>query len=176
MTTKQIRMNFQVENNVGQTNTVIVQLNGVTKFEGTLPETGPLILGGGSYTVTNITFDQDVADWAPTDMDPVSIPLTVTVTGASISLENSEANYYRSSINTGTQEDPAWIPVAGTADAYEICNIIEQPTWNGQALLDRYNIEYNNGPIQVTGPGELIIYSGETVQTVLAVARFNNSV
>lgn len=175
MTTKQIKMTFQVENNVGQTNAVQVQLNGVIKFEGTLPETGPLIIGGGSYSVTSITFDQDVADWAPTDTDPVAIPLIVTVTGGSISVENTASNYSIGYENTGTPEAPVYISVAGNADDYQICDIVEQPTWNGQALLDRYNIEYNNGPIQITGPGELIVYSGETVQTTLAVARFNNS-
>lgn len=175
MATKQIKMDFQVENNVGETNTVLVQLNGVTKFEGTLPETGPIIVGGDSYSLTSITFDQDVADWVTTDTDPVNIPLSVTVTGGSICLQDSYANYSRTSINTGTLEAPVWTQVAGTATDFLNCNIVEQPTWGGNALLDRYNIEYNNGPIQVTGPGQLEVYTGETVQTVLAVPRFNNT-
>lgn len=176
MTTKQIKMTFQVQNNAGETNTVLVQLNGVTKFEGSLPETGPLVVGGGgTYSVTNITFDQDVADWSSTDVDPVNIPLTVVVTGGSISLENTESNYSATATNTGTPETPVWISTPGDVNTYQTCNIVQQPTWNGEALLDRYNIEYNNGPIQVTGPGELVVYSSETVQTVLAVARFSSS-
>jgi hypothetical protein len=176
MTTKQIRMAFQVENNPGETNTVQVQLNGVTKFNGTLPVTGALIIGGESFSVTTITFDQDVADWTPTDSEPVNIPLIVTATGGSVVLETTESNYNVKFINTGTEEDPVWEKVAGNAETYQICNIVEQPTWGGEALLDRYNIEYNNGPVQVTGPGQVEIYSGETVETVLEIARYNDSV
>jgi hypothetical protein len=176
MTTKQIRMAFQVENNPGETNTVQVQLNGVTKFNGTLPVTGPLIIGGESFSVTTITFDQDVADWALDNTTPVNTPLTVSVTGGSVVLQANESNYSIQHTNTGTKEAPVWVASAGNAETYQICNIVEQPTWGGEALLDRYNIEYNNGPVQVTGPGQVEIYSGETVETVLAIARYNDSV
>jgi hypothetical protein len=176
MTTKQIRMAFQVENNAGETNTVQVQLNGVVKFEGTLPETGPLIIGGESYTVTNITFDQDVADWATGNTAPVNMSLTVSVTGGSVVLQATESNYNVIYTNTGTEEAPVRQASAGNANTYQICNIVEQPTWGGEALLDRYNIEDNIGPVQVTGPGQVGIYSGETVETVLEIARFNNSI
>jgi hypothetical protein len=176
MTTKQIKMAFQVENSAGETNTVQVQLNGVIKFNGTLPETGPLIIGGDSYSVTTIEFDQDVADWASGNTTPVNTPLTVSVTGGSVALQTTESNYNIIFTNTGTEEAPVWVASAGNAETYQTCNIVEQPTWAGEALLDRYNIEYNNGPIQVTGPGQLEVYSGETVETVLAIARFNNSI
>lgn len=176
MTTKQIRMAFQVENNPGETNTVQVQLNGVIKFEGTLPETGPLIIGGGSYSVTNITFDQDIADWASTALEPVNMPLTVTATNGSIIVQATESNYNVIATNTGTEEAPVWVLSAGNADTYQVCNIVEQPTWGSEALLNRYDIEDNNGPVQVTGPGQLEVFSGETVETVLAIARFNNSI
>jgi len=48
--------------------------------------------------------------------------------------------------------------------------------WNAVADLVRYNIEYNHGPIQITGPGEVLIYSNETVVFDVAVANFNNTV
>lgn len=176
MTTKQIRMAFQVQNNAGETNTVQVQLNGVVKFEGTLPETGPLVIGGDSATVTTITFDQDVADWASGNTAPVNASLTASVTGGSIVVQKTESNYNIIYANTGTEEAPVWVASAGNADTYQTCNIVGQPTWGGEALLDRYNIEYNNGPTQITGPGQLEVYSGETVETVLEIARFNNSI
>jgi hypothetical protein len=175
MTTKQIRMAFQVENNAGETTTVQVQLNGVIKFNGTLPETGPLIIGGESFSVTNITFDQDIAIWASGNTTPVNTPLTVSVTGGSVVLERTDSNYNVTYTNTGTEEDPVWVDSAGNADTYQPCNIVEQPTWGGEALLDRYNIEDNIGPVQVTGPGQVEVYSGETVETVLAIARYNDS-
>jgi hypothetical protein len=174
MATKQIQMAFQVQNNAGETNTVQVQLNGVTKFEGTLPETGPLIIGGDAYSVTNITFDQDVEVVTASGPQTANVALSVTVSGGSISLEDTFANYTRTVINTGTAEEPVWTVVPGTAENFVLCNVIEQPTWNGEALLDRYNIEYNLGPVQVTGPGQLVVYPSETVQTTLAVGLYNN--
>jgi hypothetical protein len=178
MTTKQIRMTFQVQNDTGKTNTVQVQLNGVIKFEGTLPETGPLIIGGDwdSYSLTNITFDQDVSDGSVENNAPVNMPLTFSVTDGSVILQLTESNYNIRYTNTGTEEDPVWVASAGDADTYHTCNIVEQPTWNSEALLDRYNIEYNNGPIQITGPGQVEVYAGETMQTMLAIPRFNNSI
>jgi hypothetical protein len=176
MTTKQIRMTFQAQNNTGETNSVQVQLNGVVKFEGALPETGPLVTGDSSFSVTTITFDQDIADWAAENTDPVTVPLTISVTGGSVILQQTESNYNLIYINKGTVEAPVWEAHAGKDDTYQVCNIVEQPTWDGEALLDRYNIEYNNGPIQITGPGQLKVYSGETIVTALAIARFNDSI
>jgi hypothetical protein len=178
MGTKQIKMTFQVENNSGESNSVQVQLNGVTKFEGTLPETGPITTDINSATLTTITFDQDVADWVSNETDsvPVNIPLSITVTGASIVLQKSESNYNTNFTNTGTEEEPVWVKSPGDADTYQICDIVEQPTWNGETLLGRYDIQYHNGIQQETGPGALLVESGETVQTALKVARFNNAV
>jgi hypothetical protein len=178
MGTKQIKMTFQVENTSEESNSVQVRLNGVTKFEGTLPETGTITNDIGNSTFTSITFDQDVADWVnnETDKVPVNIPLEITVTGASIALKNAESNYNVNFTNTGTEEEPVWSQEPGDVDTYQLCNIVEQPTWNGEPLLGRYDIQYHNGTHQETGPGVVLVLSGETVQTVLKVARFNNSV
>jgi hypothetical protein len=175
MPTKQIKVSFQVDNNPGTTNNVLVQLNGITKFEGSLPVTGPIIVGADSVTFTSITFDQDIDNYTSTERDPVNIPLLITVTGGSISLESTESNYSKTYTNSGTAESPVWTSNAGTDNVYTLCNVVEQPTWNGEALLNRYDIQYNNGPIENTGPGEIVVYSGETMQTVLSVDRFNNT-
>jgi hypothetical protein len=176
MATKQMNIAFQVQNASGSSNTVEIALNGATVYTGTLPETGPVIHGSGSYTVTNITFDIDVPVVEALGNLTSTMAFSAAVTGATVQIEDITTNYNISFINTGTAETPVWDPVAGTDTAFTLSNIASQPMWNGVALLDRYNIEYNNGPTQVTGPGEVLIYSGETAAFDLAVASFNDTV
>jgi hypothetical protein len=100
---------------------------------------------------------------------------SVVVNGGSVLIEDIFTNYSYSVINTGTEEVPVWEVVAGTDTAFRITNIVSQPMWNGVALLDRYNIEYNNGPIQVSGPGAVLVDSNETAEFNVEIANFNNS-
>jgi len=175
MATKKMNISFQVKNTSEIPNTVEITLGGTTVYTGTLPETGPIITGSDSHAVTNITFDIDVP---VTTVDSLTsnMAFTTTVTGASIQIEKITTNYNLSQINTGTQEAPVWEAVAGTDTAFAITNIVSQPLWNGVADLARYNIEYNNGPILFTGPGEVLLYNNETIGFDVAVANFNNSV
>jgi hypothetical protein len=175
MATKQMNISFQVENAPKTTNTVEITLNGATVYTGSLPETGPIITGGDSYTLTNITFDIDTPVATQGNLTS-TMAFTAVVAGATVQIEDITTNYNVSWINTGTEEAPVWEPVAGTSTAFINTNIVSQPMWNGVALIDRYNIEYNNGPIQVTGPGEVMIYSGETVGFNIAVTNFNDTV
>jgi hypothetical protein len=176
MATKQMNISFQVQNTLESTNTVTITLGGTTVYTGTLPETGPVITGGDSYTVTNINFDIDVPVLTSTGNLISTMAFSAAVTGATVQIEDITTNYNVSFVNTGTAETPVLEPVAGTDTAFALTNIVSQPQWNGAADLNRYNIEYNNGPIQDTGPGEVLIYSGETVAFNLAVANFNNTV
>jgi hypothetical protein len=176
MATKQMNIAFQVQNAPGSSNTVTITLGGTTVYTGTLPETGPVITGGESYTVTNITFDIDVPVLMSTGNLTSTMAFSAAVTGATVQIEDIFTNYNVSFTNTGTAEAPVWDPTAGTNTAFVLTNIVSQPLWNGAADLNRYNIEYNNGPTQVTGPGEVLIYSGETVAFDLAVANFNDTV
>jgi hypothetical protein len=174
MTTKQMNISFQVQNTLGSTNTVEIALNGATVYTGSLPETGPIISGGGSYDVTNITFDIDVPV-ATVGNTTSTLTFSAAVTGATVQVEQITTNYNISLINTGTDETPVWESVAGTDTAFATTNIVSQPQWNGVADLTRYNIEYNNGPILTTGPGEVLIFNGETVEFDVLVANFNDT-
>ena len=170
-----MNISFQVQNAPESTNTVEITLNGATVYSGTLPETGPIISGGDSYTTTNITFDIDV----PTAIQgniKTSMTFSAAVNGGSVQIENISTNYNYSLDNTGSEETPIWTPVAGTNTVFAITNIVSQPMWNGVADIGRYNIEYNNGPIQITGPGEVLIYNNETVEFDIDVANFNDTV
>ncbi len=174
MATKQMNISFQVENAPETTNTVEITLNGTTVYTGSLPETGPIITGGDSYTLTNITFDIDVPV-ANTASLTSTMTFSAAVAGGTVQIEDITTNYNFSSINTGTEEVPVLESVAGTNTAFAVTNIVSQPMWNGEADLDRYNIEYNIGPIQVTGPGDVLIYSDETVAFDVDVANFNDT-
>jgi hypothetical protein len=175
MATKQMNISFQVENAPESTNTVEIALNGTTVYTGSLPETGPIISGGGSYTSTNITFDIDVPVATANSLTS-TMAFSTVVTGGTVQIEDITTNYNYSEINTGTAEEPALEPLAGSSTRFATTNIISQPMWNGVALIDRYNIEYNNGPIQVTGPGEVMIYNNETVEFDVNVPSFNDTV
>jgi len=169
-----MNISFQVQNAPGNTNTVEIALNNATVYTGSLPETGPIITGGDSYTLTNVTFDIDVPVTTGNSVT-TTMAFSAVVTGGTVQIEDIEANYSISSTNTGTEEEPVYTPVAGTADKFAIVNIVSQPLWNGVALVDRYNIEYNIGPIQITGPGEVLINGDETVEFNIEVPNFNST-
>jgi len=175
MATKQMNISFQAENTPEMTNTVEIALNGATVYTGSLPETGPIITGGDSYTVNNITFDIDVPVATANSLTS-TMTFSAAVAGGTVQIEDITTNYNVSWINTGTAEAPVWEPVAGTNSAFAITNIVSPPMWNGVADVSRYNIEYNYGPTQVTGPGEVMVYSSETVVFDVAVANFNNTI
>ena len=175
MATKQMNISFQVQNAPETTNTVEIALNGATVYTGSLPETGPIITGGGSYDVTNINFNIDVPVATANSLTSI-MTFSAAVAGGTVQIEAITTNYNYSWINTGTEEAPVWEPVAGTDTAFAVTNIVSQPMWNDVALPGRYNIEYNIGPIQITGPGEVLIFSGETVEFNVAVANFNDTV
>jgi hypothetical protein len=175
MATKQMNISFQVQNTLESTNTVTITLGGTTVYTGTLPETGPVIIGGDSNPVTNITFDIDVPVLTSVGNFYSTLAFSAAVTGATVQIEQIATNYNLSRNNTGTAEAPQWVLVAGNNTEFALTNIVSQPLWNGQADLNRYNIEYNNGPT-IFGPGQVLIFNGETVAFNLAVANFNNTV
>jgi hypothetical protein len=170
MATKQMNISFQVQNTLESTNTVTITLGGTTVYTGTLPETGPVITGGDSNTVTNITFDIDVPVLTSIGNFTSTMAFSAAVTGATVQIEDITTNYTVSFTNTGTAETPVWTSAAGTNTEFALTDIVSQPLWNGAADLNRYNIEYNKGP------GQVLIFDGETVSFDIPVANFNNKV
>lgn len=170
-----MNISFQVQNVSESANTVEITLGGETVYTGSLLNTGPIITNGDSHTTTNISFNIDVPV-ATANSSTSTMTFSAAVTGATVRIEGISTNYNVSWIDTGTTENPSSESVAGTDTAFAITNIVSQPRWNGEPDLARYNIEYNNGPIQVTGPGAVLIYNGETVEFDVAVANFNDTV
>jgi hypothetical protein len=174
MVTKQLNLSLQAQNLPESTNNMEISLNGVTVYTGSVPETGPIITGGDSYTTTTISFDIDVPVATANSLTS-TMTFSATVAGGNVQIERISTNYNYTLVNTGTEEAPVWEAVAGTDKGFITTNITSQPLWDGIALLDRYNIEYNNGPIQFTGPGEVLINNDENVEFSVNVNNFNDS-
>ena len=177
MAIKQLKATLQAQSTVpGQTVTVAISVNNEVKFNQSIPETGP-VAQNIPGPVDTFEFDIDVPVLDVFD-DPeestVILAISVTSSSGTIMIENLSNNFYFSAVQD--PEDPEkFIPKAGTATDWRICQIVSQPLWNGVAILDRYNIEYNIGPIQVTGPGEVYIADGETVTFDLQVNKYNDT-
>jgi hypothetical protein len=169
MATKQMNISFQVQNGLGTTNSVTIALGGTTVYTGTLASTGPIITGGDSYSLTNVVFDIDVPVATANNLTS-TLAFSAEVNGGTVQIQQIQTNY-----NYFQTDTPVYTPTAGTVDSFTVVDIVSQPTWNGEPLLDRYNIEYNNGPIAVTGPGQVLIYSGETAEFNVNVSNFNNA-
>lgn len=175
MPTKQIKIKMQARADTGQTTKLVVKIDGVVMFEDFVPETGEIVLDQENPNEF-VSFDYDVPAANPTSDPPeltVTKPMEIYCQHGEIKVENIMANYTGRPENQGTEQDPQWQWVPGNSDEFVTCDIVSQPLWNGEALLDRYNIVYNRGPDQITGPGEILIYNGETVVFDAAIPLYS---
>lgn len=138
-----------------------------------------------------ITFDVDVPDYPSPEptFDPlvllensqaylkdafVILPVELSCSNGAIVIANFTSNfngYYEFSQGTSITKS-VW--VTGSADKTQFVDIVSQPLWNGVAKKDRYDIEYNQGPAQVTGPGALYLAAGETATFDIKVPKYNS--
>lgn len=170
MPTKQIKITMQAQpSGVPDTITFNVDINGNTVYNQTVAATGPAQQGLTDPS-ESITFDFDVPASANADSTQ-NYTFSFTPANGAAKIETIACNY--SAVNSTVGNVTTFVP--GTANSFVICNIVTQPQWDGQALLDRYDISYNNGPNQVTGPGEVMIYEDETVVFDVAVNDYNDS-
>lgn len=162
MPTKQVKITLQASPDAGQDVNLVVAVDGTTKINQAVPAVGPAEQGITDPSET-VQFDLDVAN-ATANVANTVCAFSITATNGRAKIETIATNF--------TVQGNA---VPGNATVFLTSNIVSQPLWNGQALLDRYDIAYNNGPIQITGPGEVLIESGETVTFDVAVQNFNDS-
>lgn len=177
MPNKIIKFILQAEPSAQQDVNVVITVDSVPVFDSPVPTVGPVELDVPDPN-ESFTFDLDVAAAAnvlatgwPVVLATETRNFSISATNGTAKIENIRANFTA----TGNLVGNVFTFVPGSADSFETCNIIGQPTWNGEVDLIRYNIEYNNGPIQVTGPGEVLIEPGETVVFDVAVPAFNDS-
>lgn len=179
MPTKHITASLQAMGALGKTTRAIIKIDGQTKFDDYVENTGITI--DHNDPSVSIIFDHDVPEIvAPVVYPDPGIFVTQTVEisaiDGTIKLNNLLANHSGVFLNQGTTEQPDWVWIPGGVSENQIIDIISQPLWDGQALLIRYNIEYNQGPIAYSGPGEVVIYNGETVSFNVAMPKFSGSV
>lgn len=169
MPNKTIQFRLQAEPSAAQDVNVLIAVDSVTVFNQPVPAAGPVQLHIPDPSEI-FTFDLDVAASANVGVTETR-NFSISVTNGTAKIEQIEANF------TATQEQVGnvWNFVPGSANSFSICNIVSQPTWNGEVDLIRYNIEYNNGPIQVTGPGEVLIMADETAVFDVAVPAYNDT-
>lgn len=169
MPTKTVKFNFQAEPTDEQDVNVRILVDGVTVFDQTVPTVGP-VQTGVSDPAESFTFDLDVAasgNVGATENHSFSI----TAVNGIAKIENILSNFTAKNRQTGNVV--SFEP--GTAEDFVVCNIVSQPTWNGEVLLSRYDIQYNNGPQQITGPGEVLVLPNETAVFDVAVWAYNDS-
>lgn len=169
MPTKQIKITMQAQPSGAEDLTFQVKIDGNTVYNQTVPATGPAQQGLTDPSET-ITFDFDVAA-SNTARATENHTFSFIATNGAAKIETIAANF--SAVNETVGDVVNFVP--GTANTFVVCNIVTQPEWDGQAILDRYDISYNNGPNQVTGPGEVMMYDGETVVFDVAVTNYNDS-
>ena len=169
MSTKQIKITYQVQNLGGNLNNVTIQLGTTTLFAGSLEETGPVFQSNPhTEPYEEMTFDYDIADCNDISDLFVTTPISIIVSGGTFMINNVLANYSLQSVNVGTVEAPVWQLQAGTVDNFVTLDILTQPLWNNVADLLRYNQPLN------TGPGQVLTNNGETVTFDIGVTKFNN--
>jgi len=170
MATKQIKITLQSQPHSVEDITVKVDIDSVTYFNQTVPPAGPIIMNSPD-PLESLTFDLDVPVLANIAIPTQNRTFSITATNGDAKIRNIECNFVAGQQLVGNVV--AFIP--GSADKFVYNDIVSQPSWNGQALLNRYDISINRDPLNPTGPGEVHILSGETVVFDVAVGLFNNA-
>jgi hypothetical protein len=163
MATKQIKITLQSQPTSTTDVLLNVGVNSVTAFNQTVPAAGPIELNSPDPH-EDIIFDLDIAQsgnlYAAQDCT-----FSITPTNGAAKIRTIFCNF--TAVGNTTGNVTTFVP--GNANNFVTCRISSQPLWNGQALLDRYNIADN------PGAGEVYIAAGETVVFDVPVWLFNNS-
>jgi len=163
MATKQIKITLQSQPTATTDVLLNVGVDGITAFNQTVPAAGPIELNSPDPH-EDIIFDLDMAESGNLYVTQ-NRTFSIAPTNGDVKIRNIFCNYTAFGNTTGNVT--TFIP--GTADAFIFCRISSQPLWNGQALLNRYNIADN------PDAGEVYIAAGETVVFDVPVFLFNNS-
>ena len=179
MGTKQVKMEFQVVANDGVSANVTVTFGGTQVFSGPLNQTTdvmPGIVVDDLQPYSLVEFDLDVTDQPlPPGNQNVHgqytypIDISVQVTGGSITMQATEANYnaVMADLTPPVGNITSWLQ-AGTSTKFAELWPNAQPLVNGEALTTRYN--YPNSP--QSGPGAILLLDTETVTYPLAMTYY----
>jgi hypothetical protein len=179
MGTKQVKMEFQVAANDGALAQVTITAGGTQVFSGSLAQTENPLPGqvyNDSTPFSLVEFELDV------DNMPVpagnsnshgqwvtSTDITIAVSGGSICLQDTLANYTAQWVEvTPPTTPPTYQIVAGDASTFNTLCFATQPVWT-PAAVGRLNIADNVD----TGPGSLLLLDGESVAYQVAMTLYS---
>ena len=167
MATKQIKIDLQSQPTSTTDVILNISVDGTIVFNQTVPPAGPIQLNT-SDPHESITFDLDMPESANLRATQ-NRTFSITASNGHAKIRDISCNFTPASIISGPNDVNTFVP--GTANNYRGCDIVSQPLWNGQALIDRYNLADNPSG----EPGEVYIASGETVVFDVSVFLYNSS-
>lgn len=171
MPTKQVKLTMQAASGSGSTVDLSVSVDGTVKFNQVVPIVGPASQG---MTDPNESVEFDLEVGSAQGMSNVANIFA----GETHSFSATAANGVIKIETIGVNFSPVF-PTSNVgnvtssgANGFAVCDITTQPLWDGVADTQLYDIQFNRGPIQVTGPGEVLIQSGQTVTFDISVPLY----
>ena len=174
MATKQVKLTMQVAPTTGSAADLVVLIDGDVKFNASVPGLGPAEQGT-TDPVETVEFDIEVS--SAQGLSNVADIFTKETHNFSATANNGRIKIETINVNfnpelTSNVGNLLANVVSSGANGFSTCNIVTQPLWNGEPDLVRYDIRHNNGPEQITGPGEVLIQPGETVTFDISVPLY----
>jgi len=181
MGTKQVQMEFQVAADDGVSAQVTITAGGTQVFSGALGQTTNPLPGQVYFDSTPfslVEFDLNVADmpspWGtpgPYGQWTTPVDITILVSGGSICLQETAANYstYLAEITPATTP-PTYHTAPGNATIFSTLRYDTQPVWTPTGTdAGRLNIADN----VATGPGSLLLLDNESVAYQVAMTLYS---
>jgi hypothetical protein len=181
MGTKQVQMEFQVAANDGELAQVTITAGGTQVFSGSLAQTQnplPSQVYNDATPVSLVQFELDVDNMplppgANNDHGQwvTSTDITISVSGGSVCLQETLANYSASTVEiTPPTTPPTYQIVLGNASTFASLWYATQPVWTPTAV-GRLDITDNIN----TGPGSLLLLDGESVAYQVGMTLYSAS-
>jgi hypothetical protein len=179
MGTKQVKMEFQVAANDGALAQVTVTAGGTQVFSGSLAQTENPLAGqvlNDSTPFSLVEFELNVADMPvpPGNSNSygqwvTSTDITIAVSGGSICLQETRANYTAQMVEVTPATTPTtYQVVSGNAATFATLKYATQPVWT-PACVGRLDIADNVD----TGPGSLLLLDNESVAYQVAMTLYS---
>lgn len=157
MSTKQIKVECYVVADDQVSVNATIAVDGIQKWSGDLANTHSAVPDGGgvdtlSYSVAE--FDLEVDDFinGQTVYEYKKKNLTFTVTGGTLVIKFIKENYNGA---------------AGDSSDFVELSITEQPTWDGEARIERFYLETGSGPKS----GPMPLYAGEVLAFPVYISK-----
>jgi hypothetical protein len=174
MAIKQMKLTMQAVGDAGTSAELSVSIDGITKINQSVPSVGSASLGIPDPSET-VEFDIEVSS-AQGLLNVVDIfaqeihSFSAHASNGVIKIEAISVNFSpQMSSNVGNILANT---TSSGANGFSVVNIVTQPLWDGTADTAIYDIIMNNGPTQITGPGEVLIQSGQTVAFDISVPLY----